>query len=393
MQKTNWQEIQEAKKAALDVLIHNAHGPFHGLPRTAGWGYPEPYTRDLMLSIFGIAVSENQKLIKSIRSVLETLAKNQTELGHIPSLVHDKEDRGSSDTTPLFLLGVGIFRKITGEDDFLQAAASKALTWMEYQSPSDRYLVAQQPTSDWRDEQWVTGYGLFVNTLVYSYLRLLGQNKRADMLRHSMGRFTITGGAMHRHVHEGLVVKHKPYYAFWSYKIYSSERFDLLGNSLAILSGIASPSRAEEMVLWIEEECAVMREKGELAVDLPPNFFPYIKPKDNDWHLRYSEFNNPGEYHNGGIWPFICGFYVAALVAAKRYTLAREKLVALTQCIKVSHLGSLDFGFNEWLKAQNGKAMGQDWQTWSAALYLYAVKCVEENRTPFFDEIRNGSIQ
>jgi hypothetical protein len=33
--------------------------------------------------------------------------------------------------------------------------------------------------------------------------------------------------------------------------------------------------------------------------------------------------------------------------------------------------------------------MGQDWQTWSAALYLYAVKCVEEKRTPFFDTIRN----
>jgi hypothetical protein len=32
--------------------------------------------------------------------------------------------------------------------------------------------------------------------------------------------------------------------------------------------------------------------------------------------------------------------------------------------------------------------MGQDWQTWSAALYLYAVNCVEEKRTPFFDEIR-----
>ena len=46
-----------------------------------------------------------------------------------------------------------------------------------------------------------------------------------------------------------------------------------------------------------------------------------------------------------------------------------------------------DFGFNEWIKAQDGRPMGQDWQTWSAALYLYAVKCVEEKRTPFFDEI------
>jgi hypothetical protein len=393
MQTANRHEIEEAKKAALEVLLHNSHGPYNGLPRTAGWGYPEPYTRDLMFSILGIAVSENQTLLKSIRRVLKTLAKNQTERGHIPSLVHDKENRGSSDTTPLFLLGVGIFRKVSGESDFLNEAVEKALTWMEYQSPSDRYLVAQQPTSDWRDEQWVTGYGLFVNTLVYSYLRLLGQNKKADRIRHEMGRFTITGGTIHHHDHEGLVVKHKPYYAFWSYKIHSSERFDLLGNCLAILSGIASPSRAKEMISWIEKECAGMRKRGELTVDLPPNFFPFIKPKDPDWHVRYSVYNKPGEYHNGGIWPFICGFYVAALVAAKRYKLAREKLMVLTHSIKFSNTRNIDFGFNEWLKAQDGKPMGQDWQTWSAALYLYAVKCVEEKRTPFFDEIRSCSTE
>ena len=387
---TNKQLIEEAKKAALEVLLQNAHGPYHGLPRAAGWGYPEPYTRDLMFSILGIAVTENQQLLMSIRRVLETLAKNQTERGHIPSLAHDKENRGASDSTPLFLLGVGIFRKVSGEPDFLYAAVEKALIWMEYQSPSDRYLVAQQPTSDWRDEQWVTGYGLFVNTLVYSYLRLLGKYDRADRMRHEMSRFTITGGTIHHHVHEGLVVKHKPYYAFWSYKVHSSERFDLLGNSLAILSGIASPSRAEEMISWIEEECAGMRKRGDLAIDLPPNFFPFITPEDPDWHERYFTYNKPGEYHNGGIWPFICGFYVAALVAAKRYTLAQEKLLALTRSIKISNSGSVDFGFNEWLKAQDGEPMGQDWQTWSAALYLYAATCVEEKRTPFFDEIRGG---
>jgi hypothetical protein len=391
MQTKEWLEIEEAKKAALEVLLHNAHGPYHGLPRTAGWGYPEPYTRDLMFSILGIAVSENQELIGSIRKVLETLAKNQTVRGHIPSLVHDKEDRGSSDTTPLFLIGTGIFRKVSGEPDFLHEAVEKAMNWMEYQSPSDRYLVAQQPTSDWRDEQWVIGYGLFVNTLVYTYLRLLGQNERADLVRHEMSRFTITGGTMHHHVHEGLVVKYKPYYAFWSYKIHSSERFDLLGNSLAILSGIASPARADEMVSWIEAECGNMQKRGELALDLPPNFFPFIKAGDPDWHVRYETYNNPGEYHNGGIWPFICGFYVAALVAAKRYSLAFIKLKELTRCIKISNSGEGGFGFNEWLKAQDGQPLGQDWQTWSAALYLYAAKCVEEKRTPFFDEVRSNT--
>jgi len=389
MRTANWQEIGEAKKAAIEVLLHNVHGPYHGLPRTAGWGYPEPYTRDLMFSILGIAVSENQKLIENIRRVLETLAKNQTEHGHVPSLVHDKEDSGSSDTTPLFLLGVGMFRKVTGEHDFLQDAIRKALIWMEYQSPSDRYLVAQQPTSDWRDEQWVPGYGLYVNTIVYSYLRLLGQHGRADMMRKEIRRFTITGGIRPRHVREGLAIKHKPYYAFWSYKIHNSERFDLLGNSLAILSGIASPTRAEEMISWIEEECSGMIKRGELDIDLPPNFFPFIKPGDPDWLVRYEIYNKPGEYHNGGIWPFVCGFYVAALVAAKKFSIAEEKLITLTKIIKKAKNKNVGFGFNEWLKAQDGRAMGQDWQTWSAALYLYAVKCVEEKRTPFFDEIRN----
>ncbi len=388
MQTNNRNEIEQASKAALEVLLHNAHGPYHGLPRTAGWGYPEPYTRDLMISVLGIAVSGNHKLMESIRKVLETLAKNQTRHGHIPSLVHDKDDRGASDTTPLFLLAAGIFRKVTGEADFLAEAVEKSLVWMDYQSPSDRSLVAQQPTSDWRDEQWVIGKGLYVNTLVYSYLRLLGRHEKAEKLRAEMGRFTITNGIMHRHVHEGLVVKYKPYYAFWSYKIFSSERFDLLGNSLAILSGISSPSRADEMVSWIEEECAGMRERGELKGNLPPNFFPFTKQEDPDWHERYSAYNKPGDYHNGGIWPFVCGFYVAALIAAKRFKLAEEKLVALTQCIRLTHSENLEFGFNEWIKAQDGKPKGNDWQTWSAAMYLYAAKCVEEKSTPFFDQMR-----
>ncbi len=384
-------KIEEAKKAALEVLLHNAHGTFHGLPRTAGWGYPEPYTRDLMFSILGIAVSDNKKLMDSIQLVLETLAKSQTEHGHIPSLVHDNEDRGASDTTPLFLMAVGIYRKVTGKKVFLEEATQKALTWMKYQSPSDRHLVAQQPTSDWRDEQWVIGYGLFVNTVVYSYLRLLGLYDDAKAVRKEMSRFTITAGVIHHHVHEGLLVPHKPYYAFWSYKIYSSERFDLLGNSLAILSGIASPTRADEMVSWIEAETEAMQKKGDLAVGLPPNFFPYTLPEDPDWHPRYEQFNKPGDYHNGGIWPFICGFYVAALVAAKRYKLAEEKLLILTEVIKLKTNQDLEFGFNEWIKAQTGLPMGQDWQTWSAALYLYAAKCVQDRNTPFFDEVRDIS--
>jgi hypothetical protein len=381
--------VEQAKNAAIKVLLHNRHGPYRGLPRTAGWGYPEPYTRDMMISALGILVSGNKKLIESLRKVLETTARNQSRLGHIPSLAHDPQDRGASDTTALFLMAVGLFRKVTGETDFLEQAVQKAMTWMEYQSPSDRVMVAQLPTSDWRDEQWVVGYGLFVNTIVYTYLRLFGQDERASKLREMMGRFTVKGERQQRHVHEGLVLRYKPYYALWSYKVYRSDRFDLLGNSLAILTGIASPSRAKELVAWIETECAALRKNEDLAVDLPPNFFPYVREGDPDWTPRYKKYNQPGEYHNGGVWPFICGFYIAALVATGRQQLAEKRLIALTELVRPARAVNVEFGFNEWLRAQDGTPQGEDWQSWSAAMYLYAAVCVEQQRTPFFEDIRD----
>ncbi len=380
--------LQQAKAAALEVLRHNSRGPYRGLPRTAGWGYPEPYTRDLMIAGLGMLAAGDGRLIDRLRKVLETVARNQSPRGQIPSLAHDPENRGASDTTPLFLLTAGIYRNAMGEPDFLAEAVAKAEQWMDYQSPADRVMVAQMPTSDWRDEQWVVGYGLFVNTIVYSYLRVLGRDEKASRLREMMGRFTITGEVIHRHVHEGLAVRHKPYYALWSYKMDRSERFDLLGNSLAVLSGIAGRSRSEAVVAWIERECEALRESGELALDLPPSFFPYIRPGDPDWRPRYARYNKPGEYHNGGVWPFICGFYVAALVAAGRQRLAERKLEALTRLVRPAREAQVAFGFNEWFRAQDGTPRGQDWQTWSAAMYLYAAACVERGATPFFDEIR-----
>ena len=383
--------IEKAKKSALEVLLHNNKGPFMDLPRTAGWGYPEPYTRDLMIASLGVLVTGNETLINSLKSVFQILAKNQTRLGHIPSIVHDPAETGASDTTPLFLMAIKLFREFTGEDDFLEQAVKKALTWMEYQSPSGGVLVAQLPTSDWRDEQWVLGYGLFVNTIVYTYLRLFGLDERASLLRKKItARLSIKEEDSKHYIEGGLEIRFKPYYALWSYKIYNSERFDLLGNSLAILSGIASPSRSLNIISWIEEACQKLKNNGDLVIDLPPNFCPFIVPGDDDWRQRYAKFNPPGDYHNGGVWPFICGFYIAALVAAGRYKLAEKKFEALTKLVKAANKAKVEFGFNEWFKAQDGKPKGQDWQTWSAAMYLYAAECIKLKRTPFFDKIRAG---
>ncbi len=151
------------------------------------------------------------------------------------------------------------------------------MQWMQYQSPDDLVVVAQQPTSDWRDEQWVLGYGLYVNALVYTYLRLYGLNEEAEGLAEILDCLDVRKGGAARHVHEGLAVADKPYYALWAYKVSNSERFDLLGNSLAILSGLAPRPRAQAIVAWVEAECAALKESGNLALDLPPCLFPYIR--------------------------------------------------------------------------------------------------------------------
>jgi hypothetical protein len=370
--------IVDAKAAALNILLHNNRGNFHGLPRTAGWGYPEPYTRDLMICSLAIFLTKNKSLLDNLKRVLETLAENQSRLGSIPSLVHESDNRGASDTTPLFLMAAALYRKIMNKANFLNEPVEKAIKWMDYQSACDRIIVAQLPTSDWRDEQWVLGYGLYVNTIVYTYLRLFGLNTNANILYKEINKLP----------HSGLILKTKPFYAMWSYKVYKSRRFDLLGNSLAILTGIASINRTKNIINWIEKECKILKKKKLLALDLPPCLIPYIKPSNPDWIDRYKRFNQPGEYHNGGIWPFICGFYIAALVAAKEYELAEKKLIALANLVQVSRKRNIGFGFNEWYKAQNGKPSGQDWQSWSAAMYLYAANCVEKKNTPFFNEIR-----
>jgi len=380
--------VEEAKAAALRVLRHNLQGPCENLPRTAGWGYPEPYTRDLMISAFGMLASGDTQLIDAVRRVLQTLARNRSPLGHIPSLAHDPGDRGASDTTPLFLIGLALYRRVSGETTFLEEAAEQALTWMEYQSPGDQVMVGQLPTSDWRDEQWVMGFGLYVNVLLYLALRLFGRDERATQLRSLTSHFVVSEESPLRYIHEGLVVPHKPYFALWAYKIFSSERFDLLGNSLAVLSGLAAPHRSRLLIRWIEDECDGLRARNDLCVDLPPNLFPYLRPGDPDWLPRYKRFNQPGEYHNGGIWPFICAFYVVATLAAGFPRLAVRQLDALTCLVKPACDPELSFGFNEWIRAQDGIPRGNDWQTWSAAMYLYAAACVEQGRPIFFDEIR-----
>jgi hypothetical protein len=81
---------------------------------------------------------------------------------------------------------------------------------MQYQSPDDRVIVSQLPTSDWRDEQYVMGYGLYVNMLVYAYLRLYGEYDSADQLRGLMSRLEVSCEEKNSYEQEALVEPSAP---------------------------------------------------------------------------------------------------------------------------------------------------------------------------------------
>ncbi len=381
--------IGRAARAAKKVLLHNNAGPCDDLPRTAAWGYPEPYTRDQMIVALATTVIQHRMLMRGTRRTLDALAANQSRLGHIPSYAHAADNRGASDTTPLFLVGLAAYRRAAGRADYLDDAAQKSLTWLAYQSPDDKVVLDQQPTTDWRDEQWVPGFPLFLNTWLYAVLRLFDRHEQADILYDILNATTME--SFGPEYHQGLVVPDEPFYALWVFKSYGSRRFDLIGNCLAILTGIAPPDRARAILEYVEQNVDLMRQTGQLTLESPPCLFPYIGPFDRDWQPRYEQYCQPGHYHNGGVWPFTVGFYVAALVAVGWMDRAHARLKHLAKLVKAGVDPELHYGFNEWFNARTGLPSGNDWQSWSASMYLYAAACVATGTTPLFDECRSLS--
>ncbi|MCB9102445.1 MAG: glycogen debranching protein, partial [Anaerolineales bacterium] len=114
---------------------------------------------------------------------------------------------------------------------------------------------------------------------------------------------------------------------------------------------------------------------------------PPIYPSQSDWreYYRSRNLNLPHQYHNGGIWPMIGGFHVAALVRHNWLDEAERLLDLLAEANQ--HAINPDGGFNEWLHGQTGNPMGFEQQAWSAAMFLYAENALRTGQLPLFDDL------
>src|SRR3990172_725409 len=127
-----------------------------------------------------------------------------------------------------------------------------------------------------------------------------------------------------------------PYVAFRDFGDYC----DVLGNLLSIVFGVANSAQTKRILDYLDQVG--------IAAPYPVRVLhPVIHPGNKDWreYYRNNNLTLPEQYHNGGIWPLVGGFYIAALVKAGRVEEARRQLAKLAE---VNYLGvEEEWEFNE----------------------------------------------
>jgi hypothetical protein len=282
----------------------------------------------------------------------------------------------------------------------------RVLSWCGSQDVDQSGVLSLQEAADWEDMLCVRGKGLYVNCLYVAALRRAavvaaeaGDRRRAEQWRLQADAVAEKVNALFWYSGDGQVVRHMahsfttpdpekdslgrprrlpekralveehyylPYLGFRSI----GEWFDSFGNLLAILSGVANAGRADAIL-------DLMRRYGLEAAPVRA-IHPPILPGDPDWRDYYAGLNEPDCYHNGGVWPFLGGFYVAALVKRGQ---GQASEAALERLAELNVRG----GFNEWHHGRTLEPSGAAGQAWSAGMFLYAVECVRAGRALYFE--------
>jgi glycogen debranching enzyme len=417
----NEQLIDEARERALDVL-RRCVTPNGFRASGLAAGYPQVWARDNGIIFLGAVASGEAELIAAGRAALETLGAHQSSRGLIPLNVNpdtgfiSTENAGAVDSNLWYILGHYLYFRTTGDTEFLLChwpRIDRALVWLEYQDMNECGLLEIPEAGDWMDLLAVRYNTLYDNALYYGaalahqeLARHLGERVAAHAL-------VVDAAGIHdrlnslmwvdrcwvaEHFAEHLerlkafrlewfllyhnigTISSRPFYLPWvAFREYG-DWCDSLGNLLAILTGLADGHRTEHILRY-------MLQVG-MAEPYPTKaIHPPIYPGESDWreYYRSRNLNLPHQYHNGGIWPMIGGFHVAALVRHSWRPTAERALLALADA---NRQGLNDqWEFNEWLHGASGHPMGYAQQAWSASMFLYAERAVRVGDLPLFDEL------
>ena len=431
--------IRVGRQHAERILIGN--GGELGLLGSSR-AYQQVWARDSMICGMGLLLCGSEEGRTIHRRSLQTLRRFQSALGRVPhnvgfanvpdpaliahggrlgvsddegSLVTDTAHAGCVDNNLWYIIGHYFDFKTTGDRAYLSeawASLEQALLWLRYQDSNECGLLEVHEAMDWADLFNNRYNVLFDNVLYYAAWKCMGQMARAlgkpaavyfdnardvykkvnlvlwvgpeepkdwGWIGENRKEWTYTL----KRIETELVERpfYLPYVAFRDY----ADRFDTLGNMLAILFGVADQTKADKILDYLHG----------VGVNEPfpaQSVYPVIREGESDWrqYYRVRNLNQPHHYHNGGIWAFIGGFYVAALVQAGRQAEAEAQLARLAE---MNFRGRwMEWEFNEWCHGVSGRPMGYPGQSWSAAMYIVAHDAVERGRVNILYEANDWAL-
>ncbi|MCB9139872.1 MAG: glycogen debranching protein [Caldilineaceae bacterium] len=391
-------------------------------------GYPQIWARDAVVTFIGASVTRDAELIACGRASLETMTRYQSPLGLIQLNVNpdtgyvSTENAGALDANLWYVLGHFLYYQLTSDEEFLRrhwSSIDRAVRWLAYQDMNECGLLEAPEAGDWMDLLAVRYNVLYDNVLWYA-ARLAHAELAKRMPRETeVFHHCVDAAAIHHRInllmwvdrcwvaehfaehleqlkairlewfmlyHNAGTISSRPFYLPWMAFREYGDWCDGLGNCLAILTGVADGHRREHILRY-------MKQVG-MAEPYPTKaIYPPIYPNERDWreYYRSRNLNLPHQYHNGGIWPMVGGFHVAASVAHGRQADAETLLFSLAKANQQGE--SREWGFNEWIHGRTGHPMGYDEQAWSAAMYLYADHAVTTGELPLFDALRAAKPQ
>lgn len=342
--------------------------------------YNAIYARDALITSLGGLVSGEERFIRQWLKSMDTLMDRQSPSGQIPNCVdtfdpsrHRLVAFGAADASLWFTLTLGYAEQLIGPHPEFHEAADRALIWLKYQDAHEEGLIEQQEATDWMDIVANRGHVLYTNVLYFAALEMRQRIKRAHLVREAINGFLWRNG-------DG-------YFRPWSWKQEHGDWFDTAANCFAIAFGLADKEQTESILNYID--------KNKLDEPYPVRtMHPAIQPGDKDWREYYRtehDLNLPDQYHNGGVWPWVGGLYVAALVRAGRLEKAQDALYRLACADRLGR--KHEWEFNEWLHGISGEPRGSADQAWSAGMFIYAYTCVKEGREPVFDALESAETQ
>ncbi|MEM6820665.1 MAG: glycoside hydrolase 100 family protein [Verrucomicrobiota bacterium] len=365
--------------------------------------YPQVWTRDTVICFLGGCVDGAPDILEVFKLSLETLGSSIDQYGQIPfsvSIATGDAAFGSKDSNPWWVIGALYYYEITDDLEWINENINtiiRALDWCHSQDTRHSGLMESGECDDWADLLYNRGQVLFPNILYAHALKgsccVLKDINPEEAAKLETRYFDVREAIQNTfwvmplddfedkthtrtRLSMSLSLRKTNYFLPWINHFEFGERFDTAGNLLAILCDVASPEQSDAILDFIDA----------VGINAPypvKVLYPPIQPGEEDWRDYYKDWLNnlPHQYHNGGIWPWVGGLYVAALVKAKRMDQARSQLNALAECL---NQGTQIWECNEWMHGATGKPMGAKYQAWSAGMFFYAKYAVETGDTPGF---------